>query len=146
MIHALFNQRTQQALEFALDACSARAQLIAHNIANADTPNYKAQRLRFEEFLAGKIGDLSGSTEIELRRTNELHLRGRSSHGLTGTLTPAGLIFTDSQTTYRLDANNIDIDQEMAEQAENALMYSALTELLSRRLAGLRSAISEGRR
>jgi flagellar basal-body rod protein FlgB len=56
------------------------------------------------------------------------------------------MIYTDDATTYRLDNNNVDIDHEMAEQAKNAIQYSILTELVSRRLAGLRTAISEGRR
>jgi hypothetical protein len=51
MINNLFNNRTQVALEFALDAAASRAHLIAHNIANADTPGHKALRLRFEDYL-----------------------------------------------------------------------------------------------
>ncbi|HDS30544.1 MAG TPA: flagellar basal body rod protein FlgB, partial [Firmicutes bacterium] len=126
---------------------SLRGHLIAHNIANADTPNYKAKRLRFEEFLARELGaDVPGST-LPLARTNSLHLPGTHGFGTSGKLVPPiGIIYTQDQTTFRLDGNNVDIDHEMAEQAKNALQYSAMTDLVSRRLSSLRTAISEGRR
>jgi len=146
MINTLFSNQPQLALEFAMGATSAKSRLIAHNIANADTPNYKAQRLKFEEFLAKELGEAHPGADLALRRTDPLHLPGHAAKGLVGTITPYGLIYTDERTTYRLDGNNVDIDQETAEQAKNAIMYSALTELVSRRFSALRTVISEGRR
>lgn len=145
MINTLFNNRTQVALEFALDAAASRAHLIAHNIANVDTPGFKAVRLRFEDYLDRELNRGHGQT-TSLRTTDPRHIPGSVYRGLKGTPTDYGLIYTDDATTYRLDNNNVDIDHEMAEQAKNAIQYSILTELVSRRLAGLRTAISEGRR
>ena len=145
MINNLFNNRTQVALEFALDAAASRAHLIAHNIANADTPGHKALRLRFEDYLDRELNRGRGQ-DTSLRRTDPRHIPGSIYRGLQGTPTDYGLIYTDDATTQRLDNNNVDIDHEMAEQAKNAIQYSILTELVSRRLAGLRTAISEGRR
>jgi flagellar basal-body rod protein FlgB len=145
MLNQLFNNPTQIALEYALDATSARAHLIANNIANADTPGYKALRLNFEDILEQKLDDADVAS-IGLRQTDLRHLPGIVFKGLKGTPTPYGIVYTDDRTTYRLDNNNVDIDQEMAEQARNAIEYSTLTELASRRLSLLRTVISEGSR
>jgi flagellar basal-body rod protein FlgB len=146
MINNLFNSRTQIALEFALDATSTNSQLIAHNIANADTPNYKAMRLRFEDVLASRLSDSENGVGLDVRRTNPQHLNRTTMNGIRGIRTPHGLIYTDNKTTYRLDGNNIDMDHEMAQQAKNSLQYAVLTELINRRLSGLRTVISGGRR
>lgn len=145
MLNQLFNNPVQITLEKALDAASVRGHLIANNIANADTPGYKALRLKFEDILAQELDRTDRST-IGLRRTDPRHLPGSVFRGLDGTPTDYGLVYTDDRTTYRLDNNNIDIDHEMAEQARNAIQYSVLTELVSRRLSRLRTVISEGRR
>ncbi|MCX6647729.1 MAG: flagellar basal body rod protein FlgB [bacterium] len=145
MLNRLFNNPTQIAIEYALDATSARAHLIANNIANADTPGYKALRLNFEDILEQKLDD-SGVASIGLKQTDPRHLPGKVFHGLKGTPTPYGIVYSDDRTTYRLDNNNVDIDREMAEQARNAIEYSTLTELAGRRLSQLRTVISEGRR
>lgn len=146
MLNRLFSNPAFLALERAMDASAARAHLIAHNIANADTPNYKAKRLRFEEFLARELNVDAPMSELPLRQTHPDHLPGRTAYGSMVTLTSEGIIFTENSTTWRLDGNNVDIDHEMAEQAKNALQYSALSDLISRRLAGIRTAIAEGRR
>ena len=146
MIYSLFNQPVQLAMERVLDASAARAHLIAHNIANADTVNYKALRLNFEDVLAREFDQTERASAFPLRQTDPRHLPGRSLHGLKGTVTEYGIIYEDDRTTYRLDGNNIDIDHETAEEAKNALLYSAMTELLNRKFAVLRTAISEGGR
>ncbi len=142
----LFTEPPFTALERALDASATRAHLIAHNIANADTPNYKAQRLRFEEFLERELGMDTPQVDLALKRTHLTHLPGKAALGVIGELTSQGLVYTEDRTTFRLDGNNVDIDHEMAEQAKNALHYSTLLELISRRLSALRTVIAEGRR
>ena len=145
MFNSLFNTTPQVAIERALDASATRAHLIAHNIANADTPNFKALRLRFEDVLATELGRAEDSSPIP-GRIDPRHLPKHSLHGLQGDVKSYGVIYTDDRTTYRLDGNNVDMDLETALQAKNAILYSILTELASRRLSGLRSAISEGRK
>jgi flagellar basal-body rod protein FlgB len=146
MIDMLFNNPALLALEKGLDATSLRARLIADNIANADTPNYKAQRLSFEDFLARELDADRPAGELPLLRTNPLHFPGGRRPDIQGIETTNGIIYTDRSLTFRLDGNNVDIDHEMAEQAKNAIQYSTLTELASRRLAILRTVISEGSR
>lgn len=146
MINRLFNSTAFRALELGLDASSIRAHLISNNIANADTPNFKAQRLRFEEVLARRLGVDCPGGELPLRRTDPRHLPGRRTSPLDSIQTPVGDIYTDRSYTHRLDGNNVDIDQESAEQAKNALHYSILIELANRRLGSLRTVISGGRK
>lgn len=146
MLNGLFDNTAFQALERGLDACSLRAQLIANNIANADTPNFKAQRLRFEELLAQQLGVDRPHGHLPLIQTDPRHLPGGDIVDLNGIRTPEGVIYTDNSYTQRLDGNSVDADHEMAEQAKNAIQYTTLTELASRRLALLRTVISEGRR
>jgi len=145
MIGNIFNEPAQVALEFALDATAANGQLIAHNIANADTPNYKAVRLHFHEHLERELNRAEHGTGIGMTRTNQQHLGRLAPGGLEGISTPYGLIYTEDATTYRLDGNNVDIDHEMAEQAKNSLQFAILTELANRRFQELRTAIAGGR-
>ncbi|MFH1675696.1 MAG: flagellar basal body rod protein FlgB [bacterium] len=145
MISRLFNETPALALERAMDASAVRAHLIADNIANADTPNYKAVRLKFEEFLERELGKTSQGRRLPLKETRAEHLPGNSLNGVKGLKTPVGIIYRDENTTFRLDGNNVDIDRESAEQAMNALQYSTLIELASRRFVTLRTAIHGGK-
>jgi len=145
MISQLFNETPLLALERAMDAASIRAHLIADNIANADTPNYKAVRLKFEEFLEREMGKTAQGGKLVLKETRPKHLPGNPLDGLKGIQTPVGIIYKDETTTFRLDGNNVDIDKESAEQAMNALQYSTLVELAGRRFEYLRTAIREGK-
>ncbi|HEX9746698.1 MAG TPA: flagellar basal body rod protein FlgB [bacterium] len=146
MFDRLFNQPALYALERAMDASAVRAELIANNIANADTPNYKAVRMRFEEYLEREMGISTPTGDLPLQRTDSRHLPGNVSYGINGQFINGAFVYIDDSTTFRLDGNNVDIDHETAEQAKNAIQYSTLTELAGRRLSALRTVISEGRR
>jgi len=145
MFNGLFGNPAYVTLERGLDACSMRSRLIANNIANVDTPNYKAQRLKFEELLVDKMKTEPPAGKLGLFQTDPRHLPG----GMIGPeeiRTQQGIIYTDDSLTYRLDGNNVDVDHEMAEQAKNALQYATLTELIGRKYSLLRTVISEGKR
>jgi flagellar basal-body rod protein FlgB len=146
VIDRLFETTAFRAIELALDANSVQSRLIADNIANVDTPNYKALRLSFEDTLASKLNAEAASGSLPLLRTNPLHIPGIDPLALNGARTDVGTIYTDNSLTFRLDGNNVDIDHETAEQAKVAIQYSALIELAGRRLASLRTIISEGSR
>lgn len=93
----------------ALDASWMRNQVIAQNIANVDTPNYKRKTVTFEEQLLQEISksDFKNSdvenVDIEVIQEN-------------------------SNLSYRLDGNNVDIDTESAALAENTIRYNALVQ------------------
>ena len=120
----------------ALDIRSARHELLAANIANADTPGYKAVDLVFEDELRRAL--ISGGA-TRLSRTDPRHLSNASPLGLdTGEIELEG-------TPSRLDRNSVHLEQEMVKLAENSFMYEANLQMLSGKFKGLKEAISEGR-
>lgn len=122
----------------ALDAAWTRNEVIAQNIANVDTPGYKAKTVRFEEFLADALnkdgfkGNTTDSRHIEIGG---------------GSLDNASIKVTteNSNLSTRLDGNNVDIESEMASLAKNDIRYNAITQSVSSGFARLKSVIREGR-
>lgn len=92
-----------------------RQQLIASNIANADTPNYKAVDIDFQEAL--RISR-SASTAVNLTATDPRHVQGQAGNPLAA----IPLKYPVPQQG-NADGNTVDIDVERAKFAENALMY-----------------------
>ncbi|MBU2964850.1 flagellar basal body rod protein FlgB [Amphritea sp. 2_MG-2023] len=109
-----------------------RAEILANNIANSDTPNYKARDIDFESVLKGVQ---EGQQPLQMSRTSENH--------------NAGLINSDfaSELMYRMptqpsvDGNTVDIQAEMARYTENAIDYQASFQFLDNKFKGLTSAI-----
>jgi flagellar basal-body rod protein FlgB len=117
-------------LKKAVDAYARRHEVTAQNIANVETPGYRARRLKFEEMLTG------AGASIEGYRTHPDHLPiGR--RGL-GDARPEA-VATDSD--FDNGVNNVDIDAQMADLATNDLSYRLATRLLSQRYSVLRGAI-----
>jgi flagellar basal-body rod protein FlgB len=101
---------------------------IAANIANVDTPGYKAADVSFSAALANAAG--RGMT-----RTNPMHLSGR--HASSG----GSSVYTlDGEA--RRDGNNVNIDHEMVKLAENQIEYQFLARRLGAKFARLKEAIS----
>lgn len=117
----------------ALNLRTQRHQILASNIANADTPGYKARDLDFSKAMQGA---LSGKGEtLGLARTAQAHLDGGGSTAF------ASLLYR-KETQSAVDGNTVDMDVERAQISENALQYQVLTRLISDRLQSMRTAIS----
>ena len=103
-------------LDKAADAANTRNEVLANNIANVDTPNYKRKDVSFQNYLEQA---LIGAEALDTRVSDvNTHL---SDFG--------GIVYTDSSVlSYRLDGNNVDIDTENAYLAENQIRYNALVE------------------
>jgi flagellar basal-body rod protein FlgB len=112
-------------LQAAMSGLAARQRAIANNVANVDTPNFKASEVRFEAALKSAIS--SGTPGSPPNQSN-----------LNATVSQSSLI---GGTTLRADGNNVDIDREMAMLSETNLTYSAITQVMSTRLGILRSVI-----
>ncbi len=125
------------ALAGALDVLSAKHAVIASNIANIDTPGYKAKKLDFKKALAGSIAGNS----IAMKRSSGKHLRGSAVAG-----SPSAFVENQVNNSTRNDGNNVNIDKEMTELAQNSIMYEMATSMIGKRFEGLKYAISEGRR
>lgn len=134
MAEDVLNGVTLQLIRLGLDGLSLRQQVIAHNIANADTPGYQAQAVTFEEALQRQIR--GQSQRLALVTTHPAHLREQAP-----ILAPQ--VVARPATTMRPDGNNVDIDLEMSQLAETTIRYQALTQLAAGKLALLKAAVTE---
>ena len=114
----------------ALQLRSQRNEVLAANIANADTPGYKARDLDFNAVLRQASG--SGDT---LRVTHARHMHAN------GAAPGQAPVLYRVPTQPAQDGNTVDVQQEQAAFAENAVRYQASLEFLSGRVRGLISAI-----
>ncbi len=123
-------------LEKLLDFQSERHTILSTNIANIDTPGYKGQDLRFSDELkraAGRKG------RMVLTKTNERHLPLGMANLKGGRLVPT------NDAVHRLDGNTVDLDKEMAKLAENNLYYNTTSQIVSKKLRSILTAIKEVR-
>lgn len=116
--------RAHDLMKSAMDYRAARQDMIASNIANADTPNYRPRDIRFEEALAQKSAELFAdkSTKLEMTRTSSTHLSGTENASSDKPTT----FFRDGHMA-RNDGNSVDLDVETSEMAKNSTMFNALT-------------------
>jgi flagellar basal-body rod protein FlgB len=136
-IDGLFSP-TIQLLERSLDVRSAKHKAIASNIANVDTPNYRPFDVYVEEALKGT--KTSDSPDVELARTDGRHLGSEVQDGLI----PAEHRKSTVNVQFRMDGNQVDIDQEMVDLAENGLLYNTNAQIISARLKSLKDVITNG--
>jgi flagellar basal-body rod protein FlgB len=130
---------TISTLEKVLDVRSLKHNLLVSNIANVDTPNYKAFDLIIEEEIGKTLG-INQATSLST--THPEHFHGTKSHDAN----LKSKVTATPPLSIRGDGNSVDIDRAMADMAENNLMYNALAQILSQKFTGLKSAIQEGRR
>jgi len=128
----LLNGASFQRLEGAIHAASMRHQVLANNIANVDTPNFKRSDVVFEELLAQAMGT-SGMKAVSGKGTDPRHVPVGTSSSI-----PAPLIATENSTVINNSRNNVDIDKEMALVAENQLRYNLFIQQVSHEVKMLR--------
>ena len=129
--------KLDEALRFqqtALNLRAARQELLASNIANADTPNYKARDIDFASALSTAMG--GASAKLPVAQTSPLHLEGQSGGSIMGS--PA-LFRRPVQPSA--DGNTVDMDIERAQFADNALRYEASVKFISDDIKELMQAI-----
>ena len=108
-------------MDKALDASWQRETVISNNIANADTPGYKRSDVKFQDILL----DALDSTKYK-----NLDMAVKSQNYNDDSLD--GEVYLDyPQYDYRLDTNNVDIDQEKTEYAVEQLRYQAIATSIS---------------
>lgn len=131
---------TFRALEKSLNAASLQHKTISTNIANVNTPQYKAQGVDFKAYLDQALSQGS-QTAMKSNRTHPKHLP--FSTQLNDAAGPR--VFTKQNTSFNHDGNNVDLDYEMSKLAKNQLWYSALTDRMNGQLNSLRSVITGGK-
>lgn len=114
-----------------LDVQSRRAEIVASNLANADTPDYKAKKLEFDEYLrdAAREAVAARSATTPLRQPRAELLK----------------LVEQTDNVPGIDGNNVDTEREMATLAETGGKFMTGTQLLQMRFRTLRTAIKEGR-
>jgi len=130
MINSIFEHDNY--LSKALDAAWTRDGVISNNISNHDTPDFKASKVEFESLLKMAI---SGE-DLDMKKTRSKHLKGGT---LIEDIEP--IVTKDVETTIRMDGNNVDMNTEQAELAQNTIRYYTLTQKISEDLARLRYVI-----
>jgi flagellar basal-body rod protein FlgB len=121
------SSRIDQMFQFhqaALNLRAARQELIASNIANADTPNYKARDIDFKSALQGALQ--GGSEKLAVATTAPGHLSGTTGESVMG-----APVMYRKPVQPSADGNTVDMDVEQAQFADNALRYEASVRFVS---------------
>jgi flagellar basal-body rod protein FlgB len=111
-----------------LNLAAKRQQAIAANIANADTPGYRATDFTFEQELEG----------IQLEGTNPSHLAPGSDD--------ANVRKFEVNSTVKQNGNDVDLERELTELSKNGIQYVALVQFITQKIRTLRSSLNEGGR
>ena len=127
-MNLMSTDRVTNLLETFLDVQSRRAQVIAGNIANADTPEYVAKELQFEEYLQNAVKEVDSPHEETSQNVSEAELK----------------VIDRTSTTIGLDGNTVDVGREMSELAQAGMDFNLGAKMLQARFRLLRSAIHEG--
>ncbi|MGB9640579.1 MAG: flagellar basal body rod protein FlgB [Anaerolineales bacterium] len=120
-----------QAMKAALDGLSTQQEVIGQNIANVDTPGYRAQKVDFRSALQSAMNK---SGKVLMKTTNPAHLQGGKAEGKVQISLREG-------GASRADGNNVDIDVELSQMTETVIQYQALSQLISKKFAGIKTII-----
>ena len=133
----LFNE-TISILEKSLNLRSRRHHVLAANIANIDTPNYKAFDLVLEDEFKRSPG---ANGNVQLKRTHKGHLPVEHKP-----LDRVTLKRSDGpEFSLRGDGNTVDLDKTMGDLAENTLLFKTAAQIISKKFQGLKEVIKGGK-
>ncbi len=134
LLDSMFD-RTVGGLTRAMDLTWKRNKALTSNIANAETPQYRAVDLNFGKELDRAFGNTTDADG--LTKTSANHLDVSSNEG--------GKYFADESGTEKSDGNNVDLDLQMGRLTENSSDYISAARLIRRQIGLVRTAIREGR-
>lgn len=126
-----------QLLSKVLDLRSRNQQVIASNIANAETPGYSPAKFTFDDELNMAVGNRG---ELPLSQSHHAHIPigPADINSVTGTIT-----ITEDKTGIG-DENGVKVDDEMLALSENQILYEAAAQLLKKKLSMISYAVSGG--
>jgi len=131
------NDATLEAMGSYMNRLSRRQQIVASNLANIDTPGYRASEVAFHATLGELLEDRgpeAGSTRRALAGREVPRFRPLEAEVSEVTDAPV-----------KVDGNNVDLDREMLKLGETAFGYSLMSQLLRSKFRTIASAINEGR-
>ncbi len=123
----LNNDKSYNLIRQGLEASSTRSKIIANNIANINTADYKKFDVIFED-------SFNKNQTMKVKKSNERHI---SSDMVEGTIE----VVRTENTSMREDGNNVDLDYEKVNQAANTLKYNAMITRISGKYNELKSVI-----
>jgi flagellar basal-body rod protein FlgB len=128
---------TYALIEKTMDLRSQRHTVISSNIANAETPNYKAGKVDFEDELRRAVPQ---KNEMNLKTTNGNHISLTTD---INDIKPQ--VVLETTDNLRADENTVDLDKEFVSLSKNKLMYDVSAEIITRKFSGLLKAIRESK-
>lgn len=130
---------TSEALAQSLNYRLQKHNITSSNVANAETPGYHAKKIDFEEAL---------SRAIDLDKLGKSHSPHKEHIPLgAGAISRSRVdIYDNPDINLANDKNTVDLEKEMAQLAENSILYKSAIELINRKIAQTRYAITEGGR
>ncbi len=126
----IFDKTKVNDLNFALDTLSVKNNGISRNIANQDTPKYKAVKLVFSEVMEEYYSN--SNNPVTLKRTNPMHMSIGDEE-----LDPRTLVRFQNNPSTRNDGNDVNMDYEMSQQADAELRYKLLSQIAGKKVTGL---------
>jgi|WetSurMetagenome_2_1015567.scaffolds.fasta_scaffold473228_2 flagellar basal-body rod protein FlgB len=126
MTNSLTTDNATTAMKLALDGLSKRSDAIGRNLANVDTPGYKAQNMDFETAVKQALNN-NQTNELQMTTTNAGHLAAAPDKtvGFQSVMRSGG--------SERADGNNVDVDVELTQLSETGIRYQALTQMISKK-------------
>lgn len=118
---------------------SERQRVLAGNIANVDTPGFKARDFDFSKALADARGSAGAGTASRVTRTSAGHMTGLTDPSFS--VSTASLAWRDANQPS-LDGNTVDLDRERANFADNAVRYEATLRFINGNVRTMLSAIT----
>ena len=131
--------KTTDALGAAIQFRQLKQNIINTNVANAETPGFKAKKLDFEEALSRAV-DIYGLGKMSADHGDHFPVNGNSISSVRAD------VYENPDSPMSNDGNTVDLEREMSELAENSIVYKAAIQLINKKLAGLAYAVSEGGR
>lgn len=138
-IEGIFNN-TVELLGKSIDLRAKNQNLIASNVANAETPNFVPKTLVFEQELQGALKNgTSGQRSSSPPHARHIPIRGTG--GGSAVQSVSGKVIETPAKTPGKDGNAVELEDEMGKMAENQVMFNASVQMLSKKFEGLRTAI-----
>ncbi|MBW4054172.1 MAG: flagellar basal body rod protein FlgB [Proteobacteria bacterium] len=126
-----------------IDLRAKNQNLIASNIANAETPNFIPKTLEFEQELQGALkNNESGTRSSYVPNARHIPLRGAGAGNSVQSVT--GVVVETPSKTPGNDGNAVELENEMGKLAENQIMFNASVQMLTKKFTDLRTAIKGG--
>ena len=114
-----------------LGAAWTRNKVLQNNIANSDTPGFKASQVEFRDIIQAK----SSEGSFQMKASNTRHITAASAGG-------QGVIIRQNENiSYSMDENSVDVEAEMASLARNSLHYNTMIRKINSEFTKLRMAV-----